>query len=109
MSNKYRNRQIKGFDSVKEYKRWQELSIMEKAGVVQGLERQVRFDILPPQYENKKLLYRGIVYVADFTYWKDGEFIVEDVKGYKKGQAYAVYMIKKKLMYYFHHIKIMEV
>ena len=57
------------------------------------------------QYDdNGKLLFRGIYYKADFTYWKDHQYIVEDCKGFRTKE----YQIKKKLMYYFHHIKIRE-
>lgn len=41
----------------------------------------------------------AVKYKADFVYEdKEGKTIVEDVKGYKGGGAYAVFVIKKKLM-----------
>ena len=107
--NKYKNRNKNGFDSVKEYNRFFVLSIMQKAGIIQGLERQVRFELLPSQYEDGKCIFRGCSYIADFTYWQNGKFVVEDVKGYKKGEAYKYYTLKKKMLYYFHHIKIKEI
>jgi hypothetical protein len=33
------------FDSRKEYFRWNELSLLERAGVISGLQRQVRFEL----------------------------------------------------------------
>lgn len=39
------------------------------------------------------------VYIADFVYKKNHRYIVEDVKGYKKGPAYNLFMLKKKVMY----------
>ena len=103
--SKFNNRKIMGFDSVKEYTRYQELSILEKAGKIQCLQTQVPFELIPKQYDDHgKFLFYGITYIADFTYWKDGKFVVEDVKGFKTKE----YMIKKKLMYFFRHIKINE-
>ena len=113
------------FDSAKEYRRFCELSLLEKAGAISGLQRQVKFELIPQQREestevfkkgkNKglpkpgKLLEPSVCYVADFVYFQDGERIVEDVKGYKKGAAYNIFVIKRKLMLYFHDIRIREV
>lgn len=105
MPNKYHNKKVNGFDSIKEFRRYQELQLLEKAGKIQGLARQVRFDLLPSQYEDKKCIFRGVSYYADFTYWKNHEFVVEDAKGFRTKE----YQLKKKMMYYFHHIKIREV
>jgi hypothetical protein len=52
-------------------------------------------------------LIEGVKYIADFTYFDDtkgGEFIIEDVKGFKTD----VYKIKKKLMKHFHNVEILE-
>lgn len=103
--SKYNNKKVAGFDSIREMARYQELQLMERAGKIQGLDRQVRFDLIPNQYDdNGKLVCRGIYYKADFVYWQNHVFIVEDCKGFKTKE----YQIKKKLMYYFHRIKIKE-
>ena len=102
--NKFHNRKKNGFDSVKEFNRYRDLMLLQKAGKISGLSRQIRFDLLPPQYDGDKCVLRGCYYVADFTYWENGNFIVEDCKGYKTPD----YVIKKKLMYYFHNILIKE-
>lgn len=103
--SKYGNRKINGFDSVREYNRWNELKLLERAGKIQGLERQVPFELIPTQRdENGKVVFRPITYYADFTYWENGKFVCEDTKGFKTKE----YIIKKKLMYYFRHIKIKE-
>lgn len=103
--SKYNNKKVNGFDSLREMGRYQELQLMERAGKISGLTRQVAFELIPKQYDdNGKFLYHGITYIADFTYWKDGAYIVEDCKGFRTKE----YQIKKKLMYYFHHIKIRE-
>ena len=113
--SKYNNRKItyngETYDSVKEYRRHDELKLLQRAGKISGLERQVKFELIPSQKdrETKKVLLRGVSYVADFVYEKDGQRIVEDVKGYRGGGAYAVFTLKKKLMLYFHGILIKEV
>lgn len=121
---KYGNRKITRdgmtFDSIKEYRRWCELSLLEQAGEITGLERQVKYVIIPAQYapdtvtargkiKRGKLLERECAYVADFRYQMDGETVVEDVKGYKDGQAYALFAIKRKLMLSVHGIMVKEV
>lgn len=103
--SKYGNRKINGFDSVREFNRWNELKLLERAKKIQGLERQVQFDLLPAQRDdNGKVIFRAVTYHADFTYWENGQFICEDVKGFKTKE----YILKAKLMYYFYHIKIRE-
>lgn len=103
------------FDSKKEYRRWCELSLLEKAGKIQNLRRQVKFVLLPAQYGPEaigprggvkpgKLLEREVSYIADFTYTMDGKPIVEDAKGFKT----ADYILKRKMMLYFHGIQIKE-
>ena len=103
--SKFNNRRTNGFDSIREMNRYQELKLLERAGKIQGLNRQARFDLIPNQYDdNGKLVYRGIYYIADFVYWQNHVFVVEDCKGFRTKE----YQIKKKLMYYFHRIKIKE-
>ena len=60
--------------------------------------------LIPAQYEGKKCIFKATNYYADFTYMRDGKLVVEDVKGFKTKE----YQLKKKMMYYFHHIKIKE-
>ena len=108
------------FDSIKEYRRWCELSLLERAGEITGLERQVKYVLIPALYapdtttargkiKRGQLLERECSYVADFRYTQGGETVVEDVKGYKKGQAYALFALKRKLMLSVHGIMVKEV
>lgn len=107
--SKYRNKKTNGYDSRKEARRAEELQWMEQAGVITKLDRQVRYQLIPAQYEEidgeRKCVERGCFYIADFVYLKDGEEIVEDVKGIRTKD----YIIKRKLMRYFLGIKIKEV
>ncbi len=96
------------FDSKKEARRYQELLLLEKAGEIQNLSRQVKFVLIPSQRdENGKVVERECSYKADFTYEEEGgiKTVVEDVKGYRTKE----YIIKRKLMLYQYGIRIREV
>ena len=104
MGSKYGNKKITGpdgqkFDSVKEYRRYGCLRLLERAGVISDLKRQVKFELIP-RIGNE----RACNYIADFTYMENGALVVEDVKGVKT----EVYKIKKKLMLWVHGIRIKE-
>lgn len=112
-------------DSKKEARRCNELSFLERAGEITNLRQQVKYILIPAQKELSTEIYRrgpkkgqlkeGKVieqecsYYADFAYQKNGHEVVEDVKGYRNGQAYAVFKIKKKLMLYVHGIRVREI
>lgn len=108
MNNKYKAKKVYWngirFDSQKEADRYGGLLLLQKAGIISDLQRQVKFTLLPAQYEGKKCIFKATNYYADFTYMQDGKLVVEDVKGFKTKE----YQLKKKMMYYFHHIKIKE-
>ena len=111
---KYHSRKItidnQTFDSMKEFARWKDLQRLLGAGVITDLKRQVKFELIPSQKnEYGKVIERSVNYVADFVYTKNGKQIVEDVKGYKKGEAYKTFVIKRKLLLYLKGIKIHEV
>lgn len=87
-------------DSMKEANRWCELNLLLKAGKIQDLQRQVKFELIPKQDGE-----RAVHYVADFVYVEDGKKIVEDVKGMRTRE----YKLKKKMMLFFHGIRIKEI
>jgi hypothetical protein len=110
--NKYSNIKTKTsdgieFDSKAEARRWIELKLLERAGEIKDLQRQVKYILIPTQKEGKKVIERECSYVADFVYTdvKTGKTVVEDTKGVKTKE----YIIKRKLMLYVHNIKIKEV
>ena len=111
--SKYRNVKpvINGikFDSAKEARRYNELLLLERAGEITGLQRQVKFCLIPSQRRSDGKLERQTDYIADFVYFEGKNRIVEDVKGYKKGNAYALFVIKRKLMLQNYSIEIKEV
>lgn len=110
MKQKYNNVKYWGYDSKKEYYRSNELRLLEKAGEISNLEEQVSYELIPSQYDiingKKKCIEKSVKYIADFQYIdKDGNLVVEDTKGMRT----STYIIKRKLMLYFHGIKIKEV
>ena len=121
--NKYGNKKITfdgiTFDSRKEYNRFRELLLLEKAGAIQDLQLQVKFELIPAQYEvverygkigqrlkdGRKCIEKECAYIADFVYFENGVKVVEDTKGMRTKE----YIIKRKLMLYIHGIRIREV
>lgn len=120
--SKYHNSRVEvdgiRFDSKKEAKRYLELKALEDAGKITDLKRQVRFNLIPSQYEyiwsdkkgdyvKGKCLERQCDYVADFVYFDNEtcEKVVEDTKGMRLKD----YIIKRKLMLHLYDIRISEV
>jgi len=97
--NKYKAKktEINGilFDSKKEAKRYRELLLLEKSGEITDLVLQKKFNI-------KGEYGSGCYYLADFFYIKDGEEVIEDVKGYDT----PVSKLKRKLLKSFYNIDV---
>ena len=95
--NKYRNVKVfyrgQRFDSKKEAKRFAELEVLEKAGAISGLRTQVKFEIVPKRYGNKRARF----YVADFVYKEGGKSVIEDVKS-PITRKNPVYSLKKAIV-----------
>lgn len=128
--NKYGSRKVirdgNTFDSIKEYKRFCELRLLEKAGEIQNLERQKPFELIPAQYEEiptgefykrgerkgqpkfkRVCIENSVVYNADFVYTENGKIVVEDTKS--SATKTKDYILKRKMMLYFHGIRIQEI
>lgn len=121
LSMKYHNKKIvidgQVFDSKKEGRRYRELTLLEKAGEISHLRRQVKFTLIPSQREpdtigkrggviKGKLIEREVSYIADFTYLdSEGKLVIEDTKGVRTKE----YIIKRKMMLFFHQIRIKEI
>lgn len=97
--SKYGNKKHRGYDSKREARRAEELAWMQRAGEIQDLREQVRFELVPKQEGE-----RAVHYIADFVYSKDGQTVVEDAKGHRT----AMYRLKRKLMLWVHGIRIVE-
>ena len=110
------------FDSKHEYQRYCELKLLERGGVISDLQMQVKFVLIPSQYEpdtvkvlksgkekvvKGKLIERECSYIADFVYQYNGKMVVEDAKS--PITRTKEYIIKRKLMLERHNIRIQEV
>lgn len=120
--NKYRNHKVYSdgmmFDSKREAKRYHELLMLQKSGMIKDLQRQVPFLLIPDQREQDtvgrrggvykgRVIERKVTYISDFCYidCDSGKMVVEDAKGFRTPE----YRLKKKMMLYFHGIRIKEV
>jgi len=98
--SKYKNiKTTDGFDSKKEKKRYLELEIMQKAGVIKCLAKQIPFELLATFKDKQGITERGIKYIADFVYYDNEKksFVIEDVKS-SFTKKLPAYIIKKKLV-----------
>ena len=96
------------FDSKKEGKRYAELRELEKRGEIADLQMQVKFELIPSQRIGGRVIERAVTYIADFTYYYKGDYVVEDVKSSKR-MIRPEYIIKRKLMLYLKGIRVREV
>ena len=116
--NKYHNEKFGDFDSRKEEARYGELLLLQRAGKISELRRQVPFELIPAQREpdtkgprggvmRGKTIEHAVKYVADFVYYdhEAGRDVVEDVKGVRTPE----YILKRKLMLWRYGIRIKEV
>ena len=94
------------YRSQREMKRHQDLLLLQKAGEIAGLTREVPFVLAPAVHINGENRKRPAVrYVADFVYsTSHGAIVVEDAKGMQT----PVYRLKKHLMKTLHNIDVQE-
>lgn len=119
--NKYHAQKIEingeKYDSKKEYTRHRELLLLEKAGEIKNLRRQVRIELIPTQREPDTIGPRGgikkgavieksVAYIADFYYEENGNEVYEDVKS--PVTRTPEYIIKRKLLLYLKGIRLKE-
>lgn len=108
---KYRNEVITDadgtrFDSRAEHRRWHHLLLLQRAGQIRDLQRQVVFE-LAPAVSIAGRRRPSLRYVADMQYVDNatGKIVVEDVKG----AVTPEYRIKRHLMASVHGIEIREI
>ena len=122
--SKYNNKKVVyqgiSFDSKKEMERYMYLLGAQKNGVITDLQRQVKFELIPAVREEyiehlktkdkvkTRTLQLAITYTCDFSYKKDGELVIEDVKASPK-MLPKEYILKKKLLFAIHRISIKEI
>ncbi len=99
MATKYRNtKTVAGgvaFDSKREAARWQELKLLERAGQICELRRQVPFELVKGvKFAGTARARPAIRYFADFVYTEHDKQVIEDVKGVETPE----FKIKRHLM-----------
>ena len=101
---KYRNEPVEmdgvRFDSKKEARRWAELVLMERAGRITQLRRQVAV----PVVAGGEVVCE---YVADAVYFEDGTKVIEDTKS-PATRRNPVYRLKRKLLKALYGIDVRE-
>ena len=132
--NKYSNKKVtyngQTFDSQREAHRFKELLLLQRAGVINDLQTQVEFELLPAFFEEvptgefykrgpkkgqpkmkRVCVEQSVKYIADFAYYENGKKVVEDAKGYRdpSSAGHAKFVLKRKMMLHFHGIRIKEV
>lgn len=110
---KYFSRKIKTpdgvFDSKQEYDTFLYLKHQEDIGVIANLERQKSFEIIPRLTKMVKVELKtktkmvervdekAANYTPDFCYWKDGKYVIHEVKS--EGTSLARdYPLRRKLI-----------
>lgn len=68
------------FDSQKEARRYDELLVMLRAGIITDLRLQPQFTLQESYCTERGERIRAIRYTADFSYRFGGKLVVEDVK-----------------------------
>ena len=122
--NKYKNEKVEfdgiKFDSKRERDRYMVLKDAERRGVISELKCQPIFELMPAIYHDEvkhlktkdKIIKRcdqlAITYRGDFQYMKDGNLVVEDCK-ISKYLIPKEYVLKEKMMFAVHGIKIKRV
>lgn len=112
---KYNNTKVEvdgiKFDSKKESQRYLVLKKAQEKGIITNLQRQVRFELIPPIKEEyivhlktkdkvaTRTLQMAITYTCDFQYEKDGDIVVEDVKASPK-MLPKEFILKEKLFFW---------
>lgn len=94
------------YRSQRERDRHQVLMMMQRAGKIAGLTREVPFMLAQSvKIEGEKRARPAVRYVADFIYCTaDGRQVVEDAKGFQT----PLYRLKKHLMATVHGISVHE-
>lgn len=84
------------FDSKKEARRYDALVVLLAAGEISDLRIQPEFTLIEAFTSPDGERVRALRYRADFSYWRRGELIVEDVKS--PATRTREYINKRKMM-----------
>lgn len=70
------------FDSKREANRWMELQLLQRAGEISDLQRQVKVELIGQYRPLYTRTGRKMILTFDFSYIEDGVQYYEDAKGY---------------------------
>lgn len=95
-------------DSTKESRRWAELCMMQRAGLISKLARQVVYELAPSvKFTGSPRAKPALRMVVDFQYVENGVLVAEDTKGGgTKGTETQVFRIKRHLLLHVHGIQL---
>ena len=97
------------FDSRAEFWRYAELLEMQRKGLINGLQRQVKYEIIPAIKVQKEIALKtktkyvervdekAAHYTCDFQYYQDGVLVIEDAKS-EATRKEKDYVLRRKLM-----------
>ena len=116
--NKYRNQMVSSENSLEtkceisfrsklERERYYQLLAQYKTGKIHNLKIQPQFTLVEGYVKPDGVKVRRMRYTADFSYFKDGKLVVEDVKS--RPTANTAYHMRKTLMKDKYGIEITEV
>ena len=111
--NKFGARKIRNewgeFDSRAEMARYIELVQMQRVGLINGLQRQVKYEIIPAIRVQKEIALKtktkvverveekAAHYTCDFQYFQNGVLVIEDAKS-EATRKEKDYVLRRKLM-----------
>lgn len=91
------------FDSKAEARRYGELVILERAGKICDLRRQVAFALVPGvKFAGASRARPAIRYIADFVYVEPAGQVIEDVKGVETPE----FKLKRHLLLALHGLEV---
>jgi hypothetical protein len=98
---KYHNRKVLDdgikFDSLMEHRRYLDLKLMIKAGIIRDLHVHPAFKLQDKYFStSQRKNIPAIIYTADFSYLEDSRVVVEDVKGIKT----VAFNLKRRMFEY---------
>ena len=97
------------FDSRAEFWRYAELLEMQRKGLINGLQRQIKYEIIPAIRVQKEIALKtktkvverveekAAHYTCDFQYTQDGVLVIEDAKS-EATRKEKDYVLRRKLM-----------
>jgi len=88
------------FDSDLECRRYEDLELLLRGGLIHDLRRAPTFT-LQPKFKRGSKTYQAIEFTPDFCYVENGDVVIEEVKSKATAKA-RDYTLRKRLFIYQH-------